>query len=182
MDEPLRKAGQWPNVAIPAGSDPHEVMDSHKDNKEQDTREKLEEDVRSAVHGAYAYEDYIPEDMIIGWLNRQAAITECKFWECYANGNQWEAHQYEIRCAELTAERDKLQEQLQRANKSLSTMGILRLNEQIDKLTAECDRLQKVVRIQAESFRKLEQELKEARDGVRGSHDDDKPGDEKVEG
>lgn len=26
MDEALRKSGEWPNVAIPAGSDPNEVM------------------------------------------------------------------------------------------------------------------------------------------------------------
>lgn len=29
MDEALRKSGDWPNVAIPAGSDPHEVMREH---------------------------------------------------------------------------------------------------------------------------------------------------------
>ena len=26
MDEAMKKSGEWPNVAIPAGSDPHEVM------------------------------------------------------------------------------------------------------------------------------------------------------------
>ena len=29
MDEPLRKAGQWPNVAIEAGSDPAKVMERY---------------------------------------------------------------------------------------------------------------------------------------------------------
>ena len=52
----------------------------------------------------------------------------------------------------------------------------------IAELTAERNELQKVVHIQAESFRKLEQELKEAKDAIRGSHDDDKPGDEKAKG
>lgn len=53
MDEPLLKSGQFPNVAIMAGSDPKEVMreysnDEHMDNGVSvhmcpyDTREKLE--------------------------------------------------------------------------------------------------------------------------------------------
>lgn len=29
MDEPMRKSGQWPNVAIPAGSDPWQVMEHY---------------------------------------------------------------------------------------------------------------------------------------------------------
>ena len=33
MDEALRKSGDWPNVAIPAGSDPHEVMKKYGVNE-----------------------------------------------------------------------------------------------------------------------------------------------------
>ncbi len=29
MDEALAKSGEWPNVAIPAGSDPAEVMERY---------------------------------------------------------------------------------------------------------------------------------------------------------
>ena len=87
-------------------------------------------------------------------------------------------------CSELK----KRNEQLGYSNKLVGKSEarkieyIDQLVEYIDKLEAECDQLQKVVHIQAESFRKLERELKEAKDGIRGSHADDKPGDEKAEG
>lgn len=33
MDEPMLKSGTWPNVAIEAGSDPHEVMKKYGVNE-----------------------------------------------------------------------------------------------------------------------------------------------------
>ena len=206
-----------------------------------DSREQLEADVHGAVHGAYAYEDYIPVDMIIGWLDRQAVITEretserhkkfCAWCEQVTDGriaelnaevekqrqrandaergvlsDEWyvardryeddvaeltaerdlwnertrQAHDYAL---ELVAERDKLRElqrkliaerdQLEERNEQLGYANKLasaseaRKIEYIDELEAECKRLLNVVRIQAESFRKLEQELKEAKDGIR---------------
>ena len=42
-----------------------------------DSREKLEADVDAALYGASMADDgYIPLEMAIGWLDRQAAITE----------------------------------------------------------------------------------------------------------
>ena len=76
---------------------------------ENDSREKLEE-AAWEYDASYAepYDHGAIAEAIIELLDRQAAITEREFWECYANGNQWEARQYEARCMELTAERDAL--------------------------------------------------------------------------
>jgi hypothetical protein len=211
-----------------------------------DSRERLEADVRGAVHGAYAYEDYIPENMIFDWLDRQAAITERECmeratservgWDCaecaeglgkYADGlcdplkeriaeltaerelyrdnmiaqtkrvaeltaerdqlqadldacrmrekaaedydfreaaERWE-QAFEDKCCEvvrLTAERDELKERVARFDSISNIDGVANLLVQFEDLTAERDRLQKVVQVQAESFQKLERELKEA--------------------
>lgn len=88
---------------------------------ETDSREKLEADVYRAADEMEEFthgEKFINTNKILRWLDRQAAITEREFWECYANGNQWEAHQYETRCMELTAERDALARDLAECDES----------------------------------------------------------------
>lgn len=134
MDEALLKSGQYPNVAIMAGSDPKEVMQEYandnsrdalkeqinrynasksEDNAENDTskgvinkfdvqndtREKLEADVKETIDfwGA-AYPD-ARVCVALSWLDRQAAITER---EAFMRGRASLDDEF----AELTAERD----------------------------------------------------------------------------
>ena len=129
---------------------------------EQDIRERLEADVRGAVHGAYAYEDYIPEDMIIGWLDRQAAITEREQtdkWQHLAFGNELlEADKMALQDSvdELTAERDELQA-------AIDAMENGQFYAMYKAKCEECEQLKKVVRTQADSFKSLEIELSKAR-------------------
>ena len=77
---------------------------------EHDSREKLEADAF-----AYLQTAYITYPQIIELLDRQAAITAHQ-WESYHNGMmlEWMAKTEELQeqVDELTAERDKLQEQL----------------------------------------------------------------------
>ena len=182
MDEAMLKSGQFPNVAIMAGSDPKEVMreygqtdTEHMDNgvcvhmcpydtgahsnvsqnlsdtredmlcvdhegnvtlcKIPDTRELLEADVRSEYYGGIESE----ADEIIGWLDRQAAITrrECEerldFKVITAVAN--------IMNADLTAERDKLTERVTPHDSISSIDGIANLLVQFEDLTAEREKL-----------------------------------------
>lgn len=102
---------------------------------EQDTREQLEADIRRWATDERYGDYYSDEDIvrfIIRLLDRQAMITR---EECKRESIEWQQGLI-----------DKLNE--------LDNMA-----ELIDKLTAERDQLQKVVRIQAESFKKLEVEL-----------------------
>ena len=63
---------------------------------EADTREKLEVDVNAALYGASMADDgYIPLEMAIGWLDRQAAITANETihdnpYVGLVRGKQWE--------------------------------------------------------------------------------------------
>ena len=97
---------------------------------------------------------------IVSWLDSQAAITERKFWECYANGNQWEAHQYETRCIELAAELDewKAKAEYQQEILDCDCRDIRDFQNKIDSLTAEIEQLKRANRIQAESFAAIENE------------------------
>lgn len=124
-------SGKWPNVAInPATGKTYETehMDSGVSVSmcPNDSREQLEADVYSIWGTQWS------RIAVLGMLDRQAAITEREFWDGYANGNQWEIHQYEKKCDELTAERDKLQD--------------------------EIDYLRKVCQTQADSFAAIENE------------------------
>ncbi len=233
MDEAMLKSGQYPNIAIEAGTDPAEVMlehgrevipdgekyelDSrehepgtrHMDNgvsvqmcpydtgahsnvsqnlsdtredvlcvdhegnvtlcKIPDTRELLEADVRSEYYGGIESE----ADEIIGWLDRQAAITRAEVFEngeydCMTCDAKAELRE---QVDELTAERDKLKERLERANKSLSTMGIIRLNARIDELEAERDRLQERNDRQGETIDELKAKVDELNANWRKAND-----------
>ena len=116
MDEAMLKSGQFPNVAIEAGTDPAEVMREHGqviqngEKYELDTREKLNEELMDScltfANGgghlrAFAY--------VSDLLDRQDAITrrECErldFKAITAVAN--------IMNADLTAERDQLSRDL----------------------------------------------------------------------
>ena len=102
---------------------------------EQDTREKLEVDIRRWATDERYGDYYSDEDIarfVIRLLDRQAMITR---EECKRESIEWQQGLI-----------DKLNELDNTA-------------ELIDKLTTERDHLKKVVHIQAESFRKLEVEL-----------------------
>ena len=166
MDEAMLKSGQYPNVAIEAGTDPAEVMrvhgradGEHMDNgvsvqmcpndtgahsnvskNSSDSRERLEAEI---AHLSYMF-NHGDDRIIKSWLDRQAAITRAEVFEngeydCMTCDAKAELRE---QVDELTSERDELKERLERANKSLSTMGIIRLNARIDELEAERDRLQ----------------------------------------
>lgn len=113
MDEALLKSGQYPNIAIEAGSDPAEVMREHgrvDNGAEADSREKLETDIM------FEYLEF-PGDQnrIFAYLDRQAAITraECKntfvhFAErlqLVQNGYDAAVRDMQPKVDELTAER-----------------------------------------------------------------------------
>lgn len=177
-----------------------------------DTRELLEADVRSEYYGGIAHE----AEEIIGWLDRQAAITERELctkcdWPSIATspdfGMMARISEQDRRIVELTEERDELLEKLDDAEHTIGGMEDLNaeLTAQLDELQAavdamgygqfwaihreackerdalrhhkekvwcDCDccgwqaereRMQRVIRTQAESFRKLEAELAKGR-------------------
>lgn len=171
MDEPLLKSGQFPNVAIMAGTDPAEVMREHgqviPDGEKYelaDSREQLEAD---AMCDAKMLWNSADECIIVirGWLDRQAAITERECmsrdtservgWDC-AECAEGLGKELDARCdplkeriAELTAEVEKHR---QRANDA--ERGVLsdewyvardRYEDDIAELTSERDHFRKHV-------------------------------------
>lgn len=154
MDEAMLKSGQFPNVAIMAGSDPTEVMreyandDSHDALKEQinrfnaskseeiaengtskgdinnfdvqnDTREKLEADIR-AWHRDTPFATKPSVQTLLGWLDRQAAITRVEVDEMRdcADCSEGMLANMQQQVDELTAERDRLQAKVDELNAS----------------------------------------------------------------
>lgn len=80
MDEPLLKSGQYPNIAIEAGTDPAEVMREHGrqvipdgEKYELDSREALEADVVMLFRCPAEGDPLVK--CVLGLLDRQAAIT-----------------------------------------------------------------------------------------------------------
>lgn len=112
----------------------------------EDSREQLEADVRGAVHGAYAYEDYIPEDMIFDWLDRQALITADEANRTYCVGCE--------------------------ACRAAQKRGLAELQDQVDNLTAElreCDEQRIEYRDQRDYLEaEVEVQRKRANDAERG--------------
>lgn len=138
--------------------------------REPDSREKLEADVRK--HYAYSTTTLmyppsankttdmlgaLPVDTVIGWLDRQAAITQHEITERWAE----HLHPIERECGdlrrkvdELTAERDTLQ----------GALDIAVQNE--SKLEDECDELQKQVDELTNAGRKMSTELANMQDYI----------------
>lgn len=135
---------------------------------EQDTREQLEADVRRSL--GYTVDD------VFHWLDRQKAITE-RYWMQINGANTSanivlnkriaeleEEHERIVqemvdantrqceRTNELTAERDELQA-------AIGAMGNGQFYSMYKAKCEECEQLKKVVRTQADSFKKLEIEL-----------------------
>ena len=108
---------------------------------EQDTREQLEADIERYLSQAGCHE------MVCGWLDRQAAITEreTRAIRCFACN--WADER-----AELTAERDEL-------IAAIDAMNNGQFYYVYKAKCDECEQLKKVVRTQADSFKKLEIEL-----------------------
>lgn len=118
----MLKSGQYPNIAIEAGTDPAEVMREHgrgEDTRDGvDSREKLETDI------LFDYLEF-PGDQnrIFAYLDRQAAITraECKntlvhFAErlqLVQNGYDAAVRDMQPKVDELEAERDALKAKLE---------------------------------------------------------------------
>ena len=121
---------------------------------EQDTREQLEADLREWINIA-TYKTFKPRRMLEvmhHWLFRQAAITTA---ECTSEDESFcEACRVaqKRKIAELTAERDELQA-------AIDAMNNGQFYSMYKAKCEECEQLKKVVRTQAESFKKLECEL-----------------------
>lgn len=170
---------------------------------EQDTREKLEADIR-AWHRDTPFATKPSVQTLLGWLDRQAAITrniergmhdfildnlqqecdkltdECdkltaavEKWADAANAQRLVAMEQADKVCELTAERDQLSRDLTAEHALVSQFEYdnEQLREAIDAMENaqfyamykakcdECEQLKKVVRTQADSFKKLEIEL-----------------------
>ena len=111
-------------------------------------KESLKEAMRNVIRDAllnfdenefvdYELDVYVDEYLsrAMRLLDREAAITEREFWEGYSNGNQWEAYQLEIKCNELTAERDKLSNAVDKLQRQVDSL--LCLNDVNNKLIKE---------------------------------------------
>ena len=149
---------------------------------ECDTREKLEADVRDLIERNFPWHGIVNSlftDACL-WLDRQAAITE----RTHAVDNL-AIEELRKQIDELTAERDRLREQLAEECDTCEPANamqaeITRLREAVDALESgtmwakyrevceERDNLQRVVRIQADSFKDMERELAQARKGLDG--------------
>ena len=130
--------------------------------QDADSREKLEADIYKIADDAerfYYGERFINTNLILRWLDRQAAITAeetSDAWEEYRDATQREI-------AELTAERDKLKELngYHAAQYELASEDCDRLQAQVDELTAECDELKGQVFTLKGECEDLENELHE---------------------
>lgn len=132
-------------------------VDANDANAAQDTREKLEADVRNVVSqwffetgwsGSTAHGMH--EEVVMRWLDRQGAITER---ECREYENELRK-QHHRRCADLKAEADYNLSEAQRYAKAVANWE------------DEALHLREVVRTQADSFRGMEAELKSAHERI----------------
>lgn len=154
----------------------------HMDNGESvqmcpnDTREQLEADISKWWEGEWLRDLYADEDMVrvVGrWLDRQAIITERELIknarsDCDICGND-----FRRQCDEMRVERNKLSRDLtaehalvcqleddnERMRGAIDAMGCGQFYAIYRAKCEECEQLKKVVRTQAESFKKLECEL-----------------------
>ena len=125
---------------------------SEHTNREQDTREQLEAEVMVTVGNLVQYCDAHPVlfEKAKSWLDRQAAITErelCARCTPYATTKD-----YLDTIDKLTTERDILQA-------AIDAMENGQFYAMYKAKCEECEQLKKVVRTQADSFKKLEIEL-----------------------
>ena len=125
----------------------------------QDTREQLEADIR-AWHRDTPFATKPSVQTLLGWLDRQAAITEREQtdkWQHLAYGNELlEADKMALQdsVTELTTERDRLKKRLEHQATYIAgvedelcryELQLVRNEKDFDKLTAERDHLQAAV-------------------------------------
>lgn len=161
----LHKASNKPNSrfdVLKTAENAENVTSKSEIRNFDDSRERLEADIANCCypHSIVLKTNY---DEVRSWLDRQVAITEreVKIRELYkfeenhrANIDATEEVNRKLneRIAELTAERDELQA-------AIDAMENGQFYSMYKAKCEECERLKKVARTQAESFKKLECEL-----------------------
>lgn len=142
-------------------------------NTEYDTREKLEADIwknrinevdnRGFKFDVKNDDDICAEsyDEILSWLDRQAVITERSH-----DVDRIALDELRRQRDELTAERDQLREAVDALEAGTMyeayrkvCFGYANIQRELREVCEERDRLQRVVRIQADSFKALEREI-----------------------
>ena len=159
MDEAMLKSGQYPNVAIEAGTDPAEVMREHgrADKADVDSRERLEADI------ATLYAIGTPsENAVLGWLDRQAMITErlmAKNWEETSSQLVFDMN-------EARAERDRLQKRNDRQGETIDRLSANydELRDEHDSLLDERDQLSRDIEAEHALVVQFEHDNEELRD------------------
>ena len=87
-----------------------QALDGDTEPESEDSRERLEAEIES--YSAFDIMDTITLDMVIGWINRQAAITAeetSNAWEEYRDATQREITELQAQLYELTADCDMLE-------------------------------------------------------------------------
>ena len=177
----VRKTKESAIAAWNTRADDAQVITSAEKYKLADSREQLEADIHD-----YLCPSCDEDRMIDEWLDRQAAITEQSLRGKIRTIRK-QNKKYRKQIAELTAERDQLQEQHGRQANTIERLTAERDMRRVecDRLRAECDRLrdklswsgdmnnklrdklaekQHVCDIQRDSFLKLERENRELQD------------------
>lgn len=106
--------------------------------QDADSREKLEADVRNH----FWHNDWCRSDMVFGWLDRQAAITEQEVEHDLMKAGRMAVEVERERIKKLTAERDELKElnEYHALQYELASEDADRLQAQVDRLTDERER------------------------------------------
>ena len=176
-DEPqIIKNASYYNLADDSKPQIIATGEKHKSADKPDSREQLEDDALDLAsriwhRGCYYGEGNCDiksaawdENDVIAMLERQAAITER---ECMERATSERVGWDCAECAEGLRKRvDELTADAKRWADAANGQRLVAM-EQADKvceLTAERDRLQRVVKVQADSFQKLERENRELQD------------------
>lgn len=146
---PLEEQIAWLNAEhVDSLSESESGQRAQESAPESDTREKLEADMRE-YFSHWMGGTSRTQAAIIGWLDRQAAITEEKTRYKWVTASAEEiaawrskAEKMKEQVYELTAERDKLQElnEYHALQYELASEDCDRLQAQVDKLTADLNK------------------------------------------
>ena len=178
MDEPMKKSGTWPNVAVPAGSDAAAVMAAHgvgsrqDDGRDVDTRERL-----SAV-----LDMLMKKELMQSKIDELTAERDRLREAIDAMGNGQFYALYRKACAERDRLRDEIgsepfcetvkrwldgdaPDECRDCDEGCWAALHAKLAEECDTcepanaMQDEIERLRMVVKIQADSFKALEREI-----------------------
>ena len=97
---PLEEQYAWMNAEHQDGT-----LDGDTEPESEDSRERLEAEIES--YSAFGIMDTITLDMVIGWIDRQAAITEQEIEHDLMLAGRMAVEVERKRIAELTAEREQ---------------------------------------------------------------------------